>query len=160
MEYTIKTFEETHFVGFNARMSLMNNSTPELWRKFMPLLPKIPQRKNENLYAIQVYDDLSYFENFNPNKAFEMWAAIAVESYENIKDEFHKLTLQQGLYAIFIHRGKPDLMPKTMQYILGTWLPSSSYLLDNRPHFQVMNKAYSAADSSAEEEIWIPVLEK
>ena len=34
------------------------------------------------------------------------------------------------------------------------------YILDNRPHFEVLGGKYKNNDSNSEEEIWIPVKQK
>lgn len=39
-------------------------------------------------------------------------------------------------------------------YIFATWLPSSAYVLDNRPHFEVLGAKYKSNDPGSEEEIW------
>jgi AraC family transcriptional regulator len=45
-------------------------------------------------------------------------------------------------------------------YIFGSWLPGSSYLLDDRPHFEILGEKYKNNDPDSEEEIWIPITEK
>jgi AraC family transcriptional regulator len=52
------------------------------------------------------------------------------------------------------------LAPKTFQYIFGTWLPNSEYVLDNRPHFEILGEKYKNDDPTSEEEIWIPIKAK
>ncbi len=46
------------------------------------------------------------------------------------------------------------------QYIFGIWLPNSVYLLDDRPHFEVLGTKYKNAKTDSEEEIWIPIRTK
>ncbi|MDP4819728.1 MAG: GyrI-like domain-containing protein [Saprospiraceae bacterium] len=43
------------------------------------------------------------------------------------------------------------------QFIFGTWLPNSDYILDDRPHFEVLEERYTNDDPNSEEEIWIPI---
>jgi AraC family transcriptional regulator len=40
---------------------------------------------------------------------------------------------------------------------LGTWLPGSDFVLDTRPHFEVLGDQYKNNDTTSEEEIWIPI---
>lgn len=40
--------------------------------------------------------------------------------------------LSGGLYAVFDHKGLSN-DSRIFQYIFGTWLPNSGYLLDDRP---------------------------
>jgi len=46
------------------------------------------------------------------------------------------------------------------QKIYTVWLPASDYVLDNRPHFEVLGDKYKNNDPSSEEEVWIPIKPK
>jgi AraC family transcriptional regulator len=67
--------------------------------------------------------------------------------------------LQGGLYAVFDYKGL-NTDNSIFQYILGIWLPVSDYVLDNRPHFEVLCDKYKNNDPISEEEIWIPIKTK
>jgi AraC family transcriptional regulator len=67
--------------------------------------------------------------------------------------------LPGGLYAVFDYKGL-NTDNSIFQYILGTWLPGSDYVLDNRPHFEVLGDKYKNNDPNSEEEIWIPIKTK
>jgi AraC family transcriptional regulator len=69
------------------------------------------------------------------------------------------IILQRGLYAVFDYKGL-NTDNSIFQYILGTWLPTSDYELDNRPHFEVLGDKYKNNDPTSEEEIWIPIKTK
>lgn len=64
------------------------------------------------------------------------------------------------MYAVFFYRGNGNNAEETFRYILDTWLTKSEYMLDNRPHFEVLGEKYKKNDSTSEEEIWIPVKPK
>jgi AraC family transcriptional regulator len=66
-------------------------------------------------------------------------------------------TLKAGLYAVFLHKGAAVTATETFQHIFGIWLPKSEYILDNRPHFEILGEKYKNNDPSSEEEIWIPI---
>jgi AraC family transcriptional regulator len=70
------------------------------------------------------------------------------------------LLAQSCLYAVFVHHGPASEAQKTYQYIFGTWLPGSEYLLDDKAHFAIMGEKYKHEDPDSEEEIWIPVKKK
>jgi AraC family transcriptional regulator len=74
-----------------------------------------------------------------------------------VPDGMETLTAPGGLYAVFLYQGPANAAPETYQYIFGTWLPTSDYALDNRPHFAVMGEKYKNNDPSSEEELWIPI---
>lgn len=48
----------------------------------------------------------------------------------------------------------------TFGYIFGTWLPNSGYIMDDRPHFEILGAKYKNNDPESEEEIWIPIKER
>ena len=147
---------EKKLVGKRLEMSLAENRTTELWRSFMPYRNQIQHKINSDLISMQVYDTL-YFERFNPSTKFEKWATSEVANLENISAGMETFVLPAGLYAVFDHKGTGT---EIFQTIFTEWLPKSEYLLDNRPHFEVLGDKYKNGDPESEEEIWIPVKEK
>ena len=137
-------------------MSFSDNKTRELWSSFMPRRKEIKNNIGSELYSIEVYEPL-YFNNFNPEKEFDKWAAVEVIDFETVPDDMETLTSPSGLYAVFIHKGSADKAPETYRYIFGTWLPASDFLLDVRPHFAVMGEKYKNDNPDWEEEVWISV---
>ncbi|QCX01780.1 GyrI-like domain-containing protein [Aggregatimonas sangjinii] len=153
----IEKLPEKLMVGKSVRMSLIENKTAEVWLYFMRNRSRLNNTVGSDLYSIQVYDQLNYFEHFNPHTKFLKWAAIEVESIGNIPDDFKAFTLDPGLYAVFLHKGLASEFQKTVQYIFGQWLPQSSYELDDRPHFELLGGKYKNNDPNSEEEVWIPI---
>jgi AraC family transcriptional regulator len=156
LEPRIEILPEKKFVGKRIKMSFSNNQTHELWKSFMPSRREIKNNIGSDLYSVEVYEPL-YFNNFNPEKEFDKWAAVEVTDFEKVPDDMDTLILPRGLYAVFVHKGAASKGPETYQYIFGTWLPASDFLLDNRPHFAVMGEKYKNDDPDSEEEVWIPV---
>lgn len=142
------------------RTSLAENRTFELWNKFGPRVREIQNLKNSDFYSVQIFDEDLEFSRFTPQTVFEKWAAVEVGSFEEIPDGLETFVIPAGKYAIFIHKGLPSDFPKTSRHIFGEWLPSSEFELDNRPHFEIMDKDYKPDDPNAEEEVWVPVLLK
>ena len=159
MQPRFETITEKLLVGQRVKMSYLNNKTFELWRKFMPSRKEIKNSISTELYSVEVYPP-QFFENFSNEVEFEKWAAIEVTSLDKLPNEMESLILPTGLYAVFIHKGPASSGPKTYQYIFETWIPSSEYQLDNRPHFALMGDKYKNEDPDSEEEIWIPVKKK
>jgi AraC family transcriptional regulator len=149
---------EKKLVGQSKRMSFANNITFHLWSGFMPRRKEIQQTIGTDLYSLEVYDDLSFFKNFNPSNEFSKWAAVEVNSYENVPEGMEQLELPEGLYAVFLYKGDHSGAVKAYNHIFMEWLPVSGYCLDNRPHFAVMGEKYKKDDPSSEEEIWIPIV--
>jgi len=158
MKPRIEVIKEKMLIGNRLTMSLANNRTGELWRSFMPRRREISKPISNNLISMQVYKP-TYFTEFNPATEFEKWAAIEVSDYNNVPEDLETFTLTGGLYAVFDYRGL-STDSSIFQYIFGTWLPNSDYLLDNRPHFEILGDKYKNDDPTSEEEIWIPVRQK
>ncbi len=146
-------------VGNNVITSFAADKTYALWNAFMPRRNEITDIANIDLYSIGVYG-AGFFENFNPTREFEKWAAIQVADNAAVPDDMKTLIVPAGLYAVFIHKGPASTGPITFNYIFSNWLPNSKYVLDNRPHMDIMGESYRSNDPDAEEEIWVPVRPK
>lgn len=156
----IENISPKTLVGIKRRMSLSKNEIPILWKSFMPRKSKVLNVVNSNLYSVEVYDDLNYFNHFNPSLEFDKWAAVEVSAVEEIPDEMETLVIPQGSYAVFVYKGTEQDVFSYYGSIFSEWLPSSNFKLDNRPHFAVMGEKYKKGDHNSEEEIYIPIILK
>jgi AraC family transcriptional regulator len=159
MDARFEILKEKKLVGKRMTMSIATNKTFELWRDFMTARKQVSNNIGSELYSIEVYEPL-YFENFNPGKEFEKWAAIDVTDFDSVPGGLETFTMPGGLYAVFVHKGPASNGPKTYGYIFNNWLPNSGYMLDDRPHFALMGEKYKNDSPDSEEEIWIPVKPK
>lgn len=107
---------------------------------------------------MKVYNQ-GYFSAFNPEEEFEKWAAKEVADYNDVPDDMETFTLQGGLYAVFDYKGSSS-DPSIFSYIFGTWIPDAEFVLDDRPHFEVLGEKYRNEDPESEEQIYIPVRPK
>lgn len=158
MQPRIEILKEKKLVGKHLTMSLTVNKTAELWKSFMPRRAEITNNISNDLISLQVYSP-NYFAEFNPGNEFEKWATIEVTSFNNVPGDLETFILHGGLYAVFDYKGL-NTDSSIFQYIFGTWIPNSMYLLDDRPHFEVLGEKYKNADPNSEEEIWIPIRHK
>jgi AraC family transcriptional regulator len=159
MEARIELIKHKLLAGKKLTMSFSDNKTYELWHNFMPQKNKIPDIINNDLYSVEVYE-AGHFDAFDPSRSFEKWAAVEVETYDCLPPEFEKLTIDKGLYAVFIHRGNEKQAIDTYHNIFYNWLPQSGYVIDYRPHLAIMGEKYKRDRLDSEEEIWIAVKEK
>lgn len=151
----IEVLAKKKLVGMQMRMSLAENKMGMLWGGFMPRRKEIENVIGSDLYSMVVYDK-GYFENFSFTNIFTRVAAVEVSEFGSIPDKMEAIVLAEGLYAVFEYKGMSN-DPAIFNYIYSTWLPSSEYVLDDRPHFEVLGERYKNNDPSSEEEIWIPV---
>lgn len=155
---SIRTLDETKLVGMRVHMNFIANKTQELWQRFMPRKNEIKSKGSNELYSVKVYSSSTYFDQFNSATKFEKWAAVPVAGSEDTPPmDMESLVIPAGLYAVFPFKGMASEAPAMYQYILGTWLPNSTYELDHRPHFAVMGEKYKNNDPDSEEEFWIPI---
>ena len=154
MHPRIVTIKEKKLIGKKLSMSLAENKTAELWRSFMPFRKEIKNTITMDLISMQVYNEPLRIGDLT--QTFVKWAAIEVDDFIHIPAAMETLILEAGLYAVFSYKGL-STNPEIFYYIFGTWLPNSEFVLDNRPHFEVLGEKYKNGDPNSEEEIWIPI---
>jgi len=157
MEPRIETIPDKKLIGKRLKMTISNDRTYELWHSFMPVRNEIKNRVSDDLFSLQVYDNSLDFNDFNPDTAFEKWAAAEVSEFDTIPARMETHTLKGGLYAVFLYKGRASDFPQTFHYIFHTWLPASAYEVDKRDHFEILGDKYKSDDPTSEEEVWVPV---
>lgn len=153
-----ETILEKKLIGLRTRLTQKTNieKTVPLWKELMPQRHEIPNKKGTDLYSVQLFDSVPN-HSFKPNTEFEKWAAVEVTSFDSMNKQFETLIIPKGMYAVFLHKGLLIDFPKTLDFIYSQWLPNSGYMLDHRPHFDVMGEKYSPTSLNSEEEIWVPI---
>ena len=159
MNPRIETLTDKKLIGKRLVMSFANNRTFELWRSFMPVRKEIQNNIGTDLYSMQIYAP-GFFDNFDPGIPFEKWAAMEVTDFAKVPEEMESFTLTGGLYAVFLYKGAASDASGTFQFILASWLPNSEFVLDTRPHFELLGEKYKNNDPESEEELWIPIKRK
>lgn len=144
-------------VGLHRRMSIAKPETHLLWQSFMPRKKEIINGKHSFLFSLDVYDELNYFSQFNPQNEFEKWAAIEVENVDVIPTGMQKLIISEGMYAVFVFKGLTSDAYAFYNQIFSEWLPASEFELELRPHFALMGEKYKKEDPASKEEIYIPI---
>lgn len=135
-------------------MSLANNKTTLLWQSFMPNLQQIQHRVSKELVSMSVYN--TPMEPGNFHQIFDKWAAVEVNKIEEIPNDMEVFELAGGIYAVFHYSG-PDTDSSIFEYIFTGWLPSSQYMLDQRPFFEILGDKYKRNAPESEEDIYIPI---
>jgi AraC family transcriptional regulator len=159
MQPRIEILAEKKLVGKQLTMTFADNQTIKLWQSFMSSRREIKNNLTTELFSMQVYPQSFDFTFSNLKEEFQKWAAVEVADFDTVPKEMETYTLTGGLYAVFLYKGL-STDTKIFQYIYGTWLQTSSYSIDNRPHFEILGEKYKNNDPTSEEEIWIPILPK
>ena len=157
MQPIIKALTAKKLIGKRITMSLADNKVVSLWQSFMPRRKEIQNIVCTDLFSLQVYG--KSFDFTQPSQVFDKWAAIEVTTFDVIPDGMETFELVGGLYAVFLYKGL-STNASIFRYIFGEWLVTSQYLLDNRPHFEILGEKYKNNDPNSEEEIWIPIKPK
>jgi AraC family transcriptional regulator len=159
MNPRIEIIEEKKLVGKKFTMSYANYRIGELWGSFMPKRKEISNSLSNDLVSLVVYKP-NHFDDFHPTNEFEKWATIEVEDFVNVPAEMETFVLSSGLYAVFHYIGSSTGITSFYQNIFTVWLPSSEYVLDDRPHFEILGEKYKNNDPLSEEDIFIPIKQK
>ena len=155
MKPRIDTLEEKKIIGIRSSMRFADFKIAELWKTFLQRRKEISGNLTNDLISLVVYQP-NHFTDFKPTNEFERWACVEVTNFNNVPAEMETFVLKGGLYAIFNYKGL-NTDNSIFHYIYGTWLPTSDYVLDNRPHFEILGDKYKNNDPDSEEEIWIPI---
>jgi len=159
MQSRIETLNEKKCVGKKMTMSLAENKTGLLWKEFMQKRHTIQNAVSSDRYSLQIYPP-DYFTDFNPAKTFIKYALVEVTDFNSVPRDMEAFILPGGLYVVFHYIGPASEGAKVFSYIFNEWLPTSDYIIDDRPHFELLGEKYDNHSPDSEEEIWIPVKTK
>lgn len=157
MNATLVEISPKKLIGMRRNVCLSDASIPALWSSFMPRKKEIVTLDAQSLFSVNCYDSTEAFLSLQPTAVFEKWVAVTVDSETPIPDGMESLTIPAGQYALFTHRGNLAEFGLTMYRIITDWLPQSGYMLDHRPHVEVMGEKYKHNHPDSEETIWLPV---
>ncbi len=150
-------FPATRLIGMRQQVALADNRLPALWQQFGPRVKEIVGADTSVFYNLKHFPPAMDWQAFNPQTPFEHWAAVAVSAEAEAPPGMAAMVIAPGLYAMFLHVGPASAFEQTLQAIFGQWLPASDYLLDSRPHFEILDADYRPDDPQGSEEVWIPV---
>lgn len=156
----IRSSEEIQLVGIRRQLALSDGTIPELWKAFMPRRNEIANAVSANLYSVSVYQPPFNPQTFTTQTLFTKWAARQVTNFNHVPEGMQTLVIPSGDYAVFLYKGAPQNFAPFYRSIFFEWLPASNYVLDDRPHFELLDHRYSNNNPNSEEEIWVPVRAK
>jgi AraC family transcriptional regulator len=121
---------------------------PEQWRKFGPLIGKIPGQVGSTTYGIC----------FNMDGSGKMDYMCGVEVAERLPEGLSVLQIDAQRYAVFEHRGHISKIKSTWMAIFEDWAPDANEKIAPRPQLEVYGSDFTPETGPVE--IWIPVAEK
>jgi AraC family transcriptional regulator len=145
-------------VGMNDDMSIVDDTTFDLWHAFMPNKKHIKNVVGKELFSLQVFTDDVTFYNFTEHTVFTKWACVEVESLEDVPENMDVLMFEGGMYLVEEHCGPSYEVKKTYSRIFKDIIPFSNFSVDKRPHFELLGENYLGRDPNSKEDIWIPIV--
>lgn len=143
-----------HLVGLKIETSLAKNETQTLWRSFKIAIKDSELGRSKEFYSVQVYQDFNP-ETFDPTTVYTKIAAVQTSSAHHANLE--KFEIPAGKYAVFEHIGPSHTFPETMRAMFA-WLKNSVYVLDDRPHFEILGEDYlGPLHPESKETVWLPI---
>ncbi len=149
MQPIIKSYPAFKIVGLKGSYTPETNvNIPALWERFMPRLDAIKHRTG----------DLS-FGLCNPSRLpeFDYYAAVQVDSLDDVPEGMHGFEVAEHRYAVFTHKGRLVNLRETVAYIWGTWIPGSVYTSPALPDFELYGEQFDPGSDDSELEIYIPI---
>ena len=94
----------------------------------------------------------------NGDVLFTEVAGAEVYAFDGLSTPFVAKVLYGGRYAVFTHRGTLRMLPKTFDYIFGTWLLTTKEELDRREDFELYDERFLGYDhADSEMDLYIPI---
>lgn len=158
MEIEIIEINAKILIGMVETMSGKNNLTGKLFSNFMPRRKEIENSLKPNVFDVRVYPKDYFKSGYNPTLLFEKWAVMEVDVIKEVPKGMQALTVPIGKYAVFTVPNNNNTA--IFQYIFTEWLPTSKFILDNRPHLDEFDENAIAKRPNAMQRIMIPIRQK
>ncbi len=155
MEPRILVRPETRVVGVAKRYTEDDLDLNTLWSAFRPYLGQIKGRIGEEAFG--VYEE--YVET-GDNVGFSYICSVAVQNDAPVPDGMISRIIPASTYAVFTHKADASLLPETLKYIWGSWLPKSRYEYSESPDFELYIPKMVDGEIERSLSIHIPIKDK
>jgi AraC-like DNA-binding protein/predicted transcriptional regulator YdeE len=131
----------TSFFGVDSDKSNMGEKLPPLWDAFLARVHEVAATRTDVLYGVVIptpgHEQLDYL------------AGALVQGRSAVPHGMHALTIPAASYAEFVHRGFPNELNRTVNYIYATWLMSTGTRHTHGPDLEIYGADYvpNSADS-------------
>ena len=152
-----RILDRTAFAVVGLPLKVSRTTTHEistLWGRLMPRLAEIPGRIEGGCYGLM--------HNFDKKEGnFDYLAGVAVAGTHAVPAGMSRIEVPAQTYAVFTHRIENPVLsqdlPRTFNYIYGTWLPDSDYQAAQGPEFEYYDSRFDPGANSGEIDIYVPV---
>ena len=128
MEPEIREISEFKIVGLQCQTELGKTmeDLPKLWDEYMPRMGEIKNRIDEKVgYGVSIAEDPE-------SKKFTYLAGVGVTDDSTIPEGMTSITIKEGKYVVFTHKGSLTKIGETYDFIWNEWLPKSGKKIDVR----------------------------
>lgn len=155
MEPQIISRPETKVVGVASRYTEDDLDLDTLWSAFRPMLGLIQDRIGQQAFGI--YEEYTESEG---EVGFSYICTVAVKGDAPIPKGMVSRTIPAHQYAVFTHQADASLLPETLKYIWGSWLPKSRYEYSESPDFELYIPKMVNNEIHRTLSLHIPIIEK
>lgn len=131
------------------------NNCPKLWENFFKRMGEI-ENKVGNMESFGL---MCTGEEEMSEEKFDYIACIGVTEFGKIPEGMVGAEVPAATYAVFTHKGTLENLPRTYEYIYGTWFPKSGYEPVGMNEFEYYDQRFTGKEDS-EFDIYVPLKEK
>lgn len=131
---------------------------PKLWQQLETVANGIRKPQDRFLGVVDVTQAA-----FDGSHIF-YWAGVALSSDQPmpelpsvVSDQLDILNVPEQTYAAVKHKGPIELLPKTLEWFILHWLPTSGYRGIDGYELEIYPDNYQASSPLAEMEYWVPI---
>ena len=146
--------------GLRGTTTLKDNQIPQLWSRFLELIPQIPGQVpgGRGFGICQSCDEGNNLYTMNHELLFSEVVSVEVSSRSVLPPPLVYRTIPGGKYAVFTHTGSLKSLPLTYQYIWGPWSLTTQEKLDARDDFELYDQRFLGFHHPGSQiDIYIPV---
>ncbi|MEY8847926.1 GyrI-like domain-containing protein [Psychroserpens sp. XS_ASV72] len=160
MPFRVEVIPNRYIAGMRTKTCMVHimKDTQDIAKQFMPRRHEVNHRIGNHVFSIQNFGP--DFSPANPHSEFEKWIGIEVSEIDALPKDIKSFVIPTGTYAVFDYKGSMKDFSAFRARIFQEWLPNSDYILDDRPHFEIVDENYRKDLNNTEESVWIPVQKK
>jgi AraC-like DNA-binding protein/predicted transcriptional regulator YdeE len=125
---------ETSFYGVDSEKNNMGEKLPPLWAAFLARLGEMKLTKSEVCYGV--------VRAAAGSEQLDYVACIEVARHADVPKGMTVTRLPAATYAVFTHRGIPEHLNATVDYIYGNWLLRSDLRHTHRADLELYGRDY------------------
>ncbi|MBL4688776.1 MAG: AraC family transcriptional regulator [Nannocystaceae bacterium] len=141
---------KTRFYGVDSEKNNIASKIPPLWAEFTPRVLEIPHLVAGTGYGV-------IRTTSSDSDLLEYVAAVEVTDVGEAPPGMVALELEAETYAVFDHRGDPDQLDLTVNYIYSTWLTQSGKWHTQGADLEIYGPDYLQGSTESKMQYAIPI---